>query len=239
MSSDTSKNTQNQVGRKTTKLADRVEESLISGLLGLMTLITFANVVARYGFSSNILWSLELTVFLFGWLVLLGASYAVRQQAHLGVDAILVLLKPSKRRIFAIISAMACLVFSVLLFKGAWDYWANFANLPGTTGRWFPLGFEVTYREKGWYEVNDIPMPEMLRWMEQIFNEGEAYEKIPRFLPYAVLPISTALLLYRYLQVTRKVWQGRVDRIIASHECNEELEHLNAKSLNSGSSGAS
>ena len=34
---------------------DRLEENLISILLGLMTLITFANVVARYGFNSNIL----------------------------------------------------------------------------------------------------------------------------------------------------------------------------------------
>ena len=42
--------------------------------------------------------------------------------------------------------------------KGAWDYWANFAILPATEGRWFPLGFEEKYRDKGWYEVNDIPM---------------------------------------------------------------------------------
>ena len=62
---------------------------MIAGLLGLMTLITFANVVARFVFNSNILWALELTVFLFAWLVLLGASYAVKTHAHLGVDAIL------------------------------------------------------------------------------------------------------------------------------------------------------
>ncbi len=44
----------------------------------MMTLITFANVIARFGFNSNILWALEATVFLFAWLVLLGASYAVK-----------------------------------------------------------------------------------------------------------------------------------------------------------------
>ena len=48
-----------------------------------MTLITFANVVARYVFNSNILWALEGTVFLFAWLVLLGASYAVKIGAHI------------------------------------------------------------------------------------------------------------------------------------------------------------
>ena len=45
-------------------LIDQIEEMLIAGILGAMTLITFANVVTRYGFYKNILWALELTVFL-------------------------------------------------------------------------------------------------------------------------------------------------------------------------------
>jgi hypothetical protein len=48
--------------------------AIIAMLLGLMTVVTFANVVARYAFNSNILWALELTSFLFAWLVLLGRS---------------------------------------------------------------------------------------------------------------------------------------------------------------------
>ena len=53
---------------------DHLEETVIGALLGLMTVVTFANVIARFVFNSNILWALELTVFMFGWLVLLGAS---------------------------------------------------------------------------------------------------------------------------------------------------------------------
>ena len=82
-----------------TGLIDQIEETVIAALLGLMTLITFANVVARYVFNSNILWALELTVFMFGWLVLLGASYAVKKHAHLGVDAILNMVSPPARRV--------------------------------------------------------------------------------------------------------------------------------------------
>ena len=57
-----------------------------------------------------------------------------------------------------------------LLMKGAWDYWANFANLPQTTGRWFPTGFEEMKRTsyRGWYEVIDIAFPEWLRWIQPI-----------------------------------------------------------------------
>ena len=205
-------------------LIDRLEENLISILLGVMTLVTFANVVARKAFNSNILWGLELTVFLFGWLVLLGASYAVKKGSHLGVDAIINLLSKPARRVLALIAALICVGFSFLLLKGAWDYWANFANLPGTEGRWFPLGFESKYLAKGWYEVNDIPHPFILGWMETVFNEGEPYEKLPRLVPYAVLPLSMALLLFRFSQAVYFVWIGKSDRIIASHEVEEEIQ---------------
>ena len=56
-----------------------------------MTLITFANVVVRY-YGGSILWALEATVFLFAWMILLGASYGVKITAHLGVDIVVKLL---------------------------------------------------------------------------------------------------------------------------------------------------
>lgn len=205
---------------------DRFEEILISVILGIMTLITFANVVMRYGFNKNILWALELTVFLFGWLVLLGASYAIKKGAHLGVDIVVNILPPKPRRTMGLVAVAVCIIFSFMMLKGAWDYWANFANLPGTEGRWFPLGFEEKYRDKGWYEVNDIPHPAILGWMETVFNEGEEYEKIPRLLPYAVLPLSMALMLYRFLQAGYSLWTGKTDRVVASHEVEDEIHEV-------------
>ena len=203
---------------------DRIEETLISAILGVMTLITFANVVARYGFNKNILWALELTVFLFGWLLLLGASYAVKKGSHLGVDIVVNILTSKSRRVLGLVAVAVCVAFSFLMLKGAWDYWANFANLPGTEGRWFPLGFEEKYRDKGWYEVNDIPHPAILGWMETVFNEGEEYEKIPRLLPYLVLPLSMALMLFRFLQAAWALWVGAADRLVASHEVEDEIQ---------------
>ena len=203
---------------------DRIEETLISAILGVMTLITFANVVARYGFNKNILWALEITVFLFGWLVLLGASYAVKNGSHLGVDIVVNILTSKSRRVLGLVAVAVCVAFSFLMLKGAWDYLANFANLPGTEGRWFPLGFEEKYRDKGWYEVNDIPHPAILGWIETVFNEGEEYEKIPRLLPYLVLPLSMALMLFRFLQAAWALWVGAADRLVASHEVEDEIQ---------------
>lgn len=205
---------------------DRLEETLIALIIGLMAIITFANVVARYIFNSNILWAQELTVFLFAWLVLLGACYAVKKSSHLGVDLLIDSLSSEMRKAVGLIAAAVCLAFAFLMLKGAWDYWANFANLPGTEGRWFPLGFEDKFRPKGWYEVDDVPRPEILRFLDVMFNEGEAYEKIPRFIPYAILPVSMAILLFRFAQATWLIWIGKSDRLVASHEAEEEVRHV-------------
>ncbi len=209
-----------------TGFIDRIEETLIAALLGIMTLLTFANVIARYAFNSNILWALELTVFMFGWLVLLGAPYAVKKGTHLGVDAAIHILPVRTRQIFALVAVAVCIAFTFLMLKGAWDYWANFANLPRTEGRWFPTGFQDKYRGQGWFETNDIPHPAFLNWMAGVFNEGTAYEKLPRMVPYMVLPISMALLFYRFIQAGVAIWQGKIDRLIASHEVEDELEEM-------------
>ncbi len=189
-------------------ITDQIEETCIAICLGLMTLITFANVVARYVFNSNILWAIEATVYLFAWLVLMGASYGVKQQFHIGVDVVVNMMPPKIKRLFALIAVGACLAFSILLLKGSWDYWSPFIG------------------KRAFLETNDIPMPEFLQFMADSLNEGERYEKIPRFIPYLVLPVSMALLTFRLLQQAWMVWTGKIDTIIASHEAEELMEEV-------------
>ena len=192
------------------QVIDDIEETSIAACLGLMTLITFANVVARYIFNSNILWALELTVFLFAWLVLMGASYAVKKHIHIGVDVVINAVSPELRKIFAILSVAACLAFSILLLIGSWNYWYPFIT------------------ERAWLETEDIPMPEMFMFLADWFNEGERYEKIPRFIPYLALPLGMALLTFRFLQLGWEVVTGKVEKIIASHEVEDEIEEARA-----------
>ncbi len=208
---------------------DRIEETAIAAILGIMTLLTFANVVARYGFNSNIFYALELTVFLFAWLVLLGASYAVKKTLHLGVDAVVNVAPTSTRKLLGIIVVAVCLAYSFLLLKGSWDYWAPYANLPPTEGRWFPTGFVEKYRGQGWYETQDIPVPGFLRWLEDVFNDGEEYEKLPKVVPYLVLPLSAALLVLRFAQVGLRVLRGEQELLIVSHEAEDDVAEAAAK----------
>jgi len=190
---------------------DELEETAIAVILGLMTLITFANVIARYVFNSNILWALELTVFLFAWLVLFGVSYAVKKNAHLGVDAATNLLSPGARKVFTLISIGCCLAYSLLLLKGSWDYCWKFA----TTASFL--------------EVNDIPMPGFLQFFADWLNDGEKYEKVPRYIPYIALPLGMALLTLRFAQAGWRVWTGEQTSIIASHEAEDMVEEAAAK----------
>ncbi|KGM88505.1 TRAP-type C4-dicarboxylate transport system, small permease component [Roseovarius mucosus DSM 17069] len=220
-----------------TGLIDHIEETVIAALLGMMTLLTFANVIARYVFNTNILWALELTVFMFGWLVLLGASYAVKKHAHLGVDAVINLLSDPARRIVALLAVGACLFFSLLLLKGCYDYWAVFADLPPTSGRWFPTGFDTSARSQSFYEVQDVPMLGVFRFLEDLINYGDHYEKLPKVVPYIVLPLSAFLLVLRFTQVALSIWSGKSDRLIASHEVEDEIEQLRAAEARNAQGG--
>jgi C4-dicarboxylate transporter, DctQ subunit len=185
------------------RLIDEIEECLIAILLGLMTLITFANVIARYVFNSNILWALETTVFLFAWLVLLGASYCIKINAHLGVDVLVATLPPGLRKVVGLVAVGATLMFCVLITKGAWDYWLPF------------------FGQRAWYEVNDIPMPAFLQFLAAYLNQGERWEKLPRFIPYFALPLGMSLLTFRVLQAAWRIATGQQEMIIASHEAKE------------------
>ena len=207
---------------------DRLEEGLIALILGIMTVMTFANVVARYVFNTNIFYALELTVFLFAWLVLIGASYAVKKTLHLGVDAIVNMAAAPTRRLLAYVVVAVCLAYSFLLLKGSWDYWAPYANLQPTTGRWFPTGFDQV-RGQGWYETQDIPVPFFLHWLEDVFNEGYEYEKLPKVVPYLVMPLSALLLVIRFVQAGGRVWRGEQEMLIVSHEAEDDVAKAAAK----------
>jgi C4-dicarboxylate transporter DctQ subunit len=123
------------------------------------------------------------------------------------------------------ISITATLAFSIMLLIGSWNYWAPFAGLPLTTG-------EVN--DQAWYEVDDIPMLDWLRFIEGPMNEGEAYEKLPRFVPYAALPIGMLLLTIRVFQAGWHLLTGKIDTIIAGHEAEEMVEEASANADREG-----
>lgn len=202
---------------------DTIEETLIAYILGIMTILTFVNVVRRYVFNASLIWSLEVVLMLFAWMVLLGISYGVKKTTHLGVDAVTNLLPRGPRRILTIFAAFICIFYAVLLMKGAWDYWAPFAGLDVTSGRWFPTGFTET-RSRAFMETDQVPMPYFLNFLSDLINDGDAYGKLPDVVPYTMLPIGCALLLLRFVQATVRILRGQQDTLIVSHEAEDAVE---------------
>jgi len=150
--------------------------------------------------------------------------------AHLGVDALVNLFSPKGKRVFSIIAAVLCVLYAIFLMKGAWDYWAPFAALQPTEGRWFPTGIASGVRDRAFYVTDQVPMLEMFRWLEPTINYNEEYEKLPRVIPYAILPIGCALILFRFVQAAVGIVRGTRDSLIVSHEAEDAVEE--AASLN-------
>lgn len=98
-----------------TGIIDRLEEILISVLLGVATILVFVQVVARYVFNAGITWAPELVQHLFLWIVMIGASYGFKHGVHLGVDVLMKKLPPAPRRIMALFAVFISFCFSVYM----------------------------------------------------------------------------------------------------------------------------
>ena len=194
------------------RLIHNLEETVIALLLGAMTAITFANVIARYVFNDNILWALEATVYLFAWLVLFGMSYAVKTSAHLGVDVIVVKQSPALKKALGLLATLACLTFAGLMLAGSIEYWWRF------------------FTKMAFLESEDVPFPLIVQSLVGLVTDGEAkYENIPRYIPYFILPFGFTLMTYRFLEAGWRILTNQQDMLIASHEADDMMEEMKAE----------
>jgi C4-dicarboxylate transporter DctQ subunit len=83
--------------------------------------VTFSQVVARYVFNTGAVWALELTQYLFAWLVLFGMSYGVKVGSHIGVDAFVRKMSPAMQRGTGIAAVLLCMGYGAILTIGGWD----------------------------------------------------------------------------------------------------------------------
>jgi len=194
----------------------RFEEGMLAILMAAITLVSFSQVVMRYGFSSGWGGALEFTRILFAWLILFGMSYAIRINAHLGVDAFIYLLPKRLFRVAAVFGACAGILYAVILLYsdwlqlfganargGAFDYWAKM----------FKIGIGL----------DDLRYPE---WAQETFG---LQERVQRWIAYLILPIGLGLFAYRCIEATYDILRGKRQLIIASHEAEElvaENQHL-------------
>jgi C4-dicarboxylate transporter DctQ subunit len=173
------------------KLLDRLEEVLITFLMGGATLVTFAAVLHRYLATADIpweaardwlieldlSWAQELTIIMFVWMAKFGAAYGVRTGIHVGVDVLINRLGDKKRGLFIVFGLLAGALFTgIVATLGAYFVWENGAHYAWLT--W--LG-----RDPG--DIPEGPTTPDLEW--------------PTWMVYSAVPLGSGLMCFRFLQV--------------------------------------
>ena len=83
------------------------EPVVIVGMLGAIIALVFADVVARFAFSTSIAVANELARFCFVHMIYFGVSYAIRERRHMRVTVVLdALPRPVRRWVFALAEAV-------------------------------------------------------------------------------------------------------------------------------------
>jgi len=101
-------------------LLTRGVEWLLIVLLGVMVVLVFGNVVLRYAFNSGIVFSEEVSRFVFMWLTLIGALVVMKDNAHLGMSSVVDRLGETGQRICRFAADALTLACCVLLAHGTW-----------------------------------------------------------------------------------------------------------------------
>lgn len=124
----------------------RAMEILLVALLAGMVIMVFGNVMLRWFANSGILISEEMSRFFFVWLTFIGAVVVARENAHLGVDALVGALGDRGRLVCMILSDVLVLGCCALFFWGTWLQaplnYTNVAPVSGINMLWvFGVGF--------------------------------------------------------------------------------------------------
>lgn len=99
------------------KFLNHIEEIVGAACMGVMVTIAFINVIARYFLKFSFAFTEELTIYLFVWATLMGASLAFRQGSHIVVSVIYNRFGLRSRKVLDILnSAISVLFFSLLFY---------------------------------------------------------------------------------------------------------------------------
>ena len=170
------------------RILDRLEEILITVLIGAATLLIFVSVVHRYASGIPILypvtsaihlsWAQELCIYMFIWMAKFGAAYGVRTGIHVGVDVLINRLHGNARTVMVLFGLLCGALFTVIV---------------GTMGAKFVIELMST----------DQVSPDL---------------ELPSWIVYACIPLGSYLMCFRFLQVAFAYWRtGELPHHDASH----------------------
>ena len=199
------------------KAVDKLEDNLLVLLMVLLTVVSFGQVIARYGFNTGWSAALEFTMVTFSWLILVGMSYGIKTGIHIGVDIVLNAVPKPIAKALSLFGAFAAIMYGLILLDATW------LSMLGIDAR----GGAIEY----WTKMFKIGIgTEELRYpvfMQEMFD---LRPRVQRWLVLIILPISLAMLSYRSLQAFIDIARGKRDMLISGHEA-QDLVSANKDSL--------
>lgn len=86
----------------------------------LMILSLVYEVISRYFFHAPTLWAQDVSIFLFGYIGLLGGAFVMKENAHINVDLIYARLTLRGRALCDVLTGIVMMFFLVLVVVYAW-----------------------------------------------------------------------------------------------------------------------
>jgi TRAP-type C4-dicarboxylate transport system permease small subunit len=113
----------------------RIEDWLTVTVMGLLAVITFANVLVRYFTNSSFAWTEEISVFLMIVLALVAGSAAVARDRHIRIEYFAEGGSPARRKVLAQLGALCVAALfglvAVLSVRSVWDDYRFGETSPG------------------------------------------------------------------------------------------------------------
>jgi TRAP-type C4-dicarboxylate transport system permease small subunit len=127
----------------------RILRLAVTGLLGLMIVPVTLQILSRYtGIIPRYIWTEEAARFCFIWIVMLGATIAVREGTHFEVDVLPLPASPRAEAIMRLLVALLMLVFACVFVWYGWAYaafgWSQTSELTGINMVFIHVAYLVT-----------------------------------------------------------------------------------------------
>lgn len=118
-----------------TRVPLKFEEWAAGVIIGLLGLITFANVVVRYLTDFSFAFTEEFSVFLMVLVALVGGSSVMAKNGHLRISFLVEKLSPERRRVIGlaanILTTLMFLLLTIFGTRMAWDEYRYEVTSPG------------------------------------------------------------------------------------------------------------
>jgi C4-dicarboxylate transporter DctQ subunit len=195
----------------------RAEENILVFIITSIMLVSFGQVIARYGFNTGWAAALEFNTVAFSWLILIGMSYGIKIGLHLGVDILLNAVPDKLTKALSLFGAAAAMTYGLLLLDSTW-----LAKLVEMADLDFNVrGGAIEY----WSRMYKVGIgSEELRYplfLQEIFG---LQPRIHRWIVLLILPVSLAMLSLRSLQAFIAIYKGDRKMLISAHEAEELVE---------------